>query len=141
MRASALPVSLSEVTLNSTTATAAMGTITMIVKKMKSRPRKDIGPPLYRQALLLCQDRHLNRPVRRCRHQLVDAPDEVALEAAQGVHSRPALGFLAPDVGGRLRVVFGAVDGEAMEGHVQLPVAAAVEPVAVAATRRHRDRC
>src|SRR3954469_16540711 len=51
MRASALPVSLSEVTLNSTTATAAMGTITMIVKKMKSRPRKDIGPPLYRQAL------------------------------------------------------------------------------------------
>src|SRR3954462_11903265 len=49
MRASALPVSLSEVILNSTTATAAMGTITMIVKKMKSRPRNDIGPPMYRQ--------------------------------------------------------------------------------------------
>src|SRR4051794_38637228 len=51
MRASALPVSLSDVILNSTTATAAMGTITMIVKKMKSRPRNDIGPPMYRQFL------------------------------------------------------------------------------------------
>src|SRR3954453_1324011 len=49
MRASDLPVSLSEVILNSTTATAAMGTITMIVKKMKSLPRKDIRPPNYRQ--------------------------------------------------------------------------------------------
>src|SRR4051794_20781047 len=49
-RESDLPVSLSEVTLKSTTATAAMGTITMIVKKMKSRPRNDIGPPMYRQA-------------------------------------------------------------------------------------------
>src|SRR4051794_1673339 len=49
MRESDLPVSLSEVVLKSTTATAAMGTITMIVKKMKSRPRNDIGPPMYRQ--------------------------------------------------------------------------------------------
>src|SRR3954452_18383060 len=49
MRESDLPVSLSEVILNRTTATAAMGTITMIVKKMKSRPRNDIGPPMYRQ--------------------------------------------------------------------------------------------
>src|SRR3954452_18718283 len=49
MRESDLPVSLSEVSLNCTTATAAMGTITMIVKKMKSRPRNDIGPPMYRQ--------------------------------------------------------------------------------------------
>src|SRR4051794_20415899 len=49
MRESDLPVSLSEVILNSTTATAAMGTITMIVKKMKRRPRNDIGPPMYRQ--------------------------------------------------------------------------------------------
>jgi hypothetical protein len=43
MRESDLPVSLSDVIRNSTTATAAMGTITMIVKKMKSRPRNDIG--------------------------------------------------------------------------------------------------
>src|SRR4051794_16948817 len=49
-RESDLPVSLSEVILNSTTATAAIGTITMIVKKMKSRPRNDIGPPMYRQS-------------------------------------------------------------------------------------------
>src|SRR3954465_8307320 len=57
-RESDLPVSLSEVILNSTTATAAMGTITMIVKKMKSRPRNDIGPPMYRQTrrLALHQD-------------------------------------------------------------------------------------
>jgi hypothetical protein len=68
----------------------------------------------------------------REREQVVKAAREVLLEAAERSLFALALGFLARQVGLRGWVMAGAGDGDDVEGVVELAVAAAVEPVAVA---------
>src|SRR5690242_11441159 len=65
--------------------------------------------------------------------QVPDAPGEVAFEAADGFPASLALGLSACEVGGGLGVQAAFDDGEAVEGAVELAVAAAVEAVALRA--------
>jgi hypothetical protein len=62
----------------------------------------------------------------------VEAAREVPLETAERSLLALALGFLARQVGLGGRVMAGAGDRNDMQGVVELAVAAAVEPVAVA---------
>ena len=63
---------------------------------------------------------------------MVEAAREVSLEAAECSLLALALGFLARQVGLGGRVMAGAGDGDDVQRVVELAVAAAVEPVAVA---------
>jgi hypothetical protein len=63
--------------------------------------------------------------------ELPDAAGEVALEAADRFAVGLAFGFLACDEGDGFRVAAGAGDGDAVDGGVDLAVAAAIEAVAV----------
>src|ERR687895_2811596 len=72
--------------------------------------------------------------------QVVEAPGEVSLEAAERPLPGLALGFLAREVGLGRGVVAGAGDGDDVQGAVELAVTATVEPVLLALTRRARDR-
>src|SRR5436190_23991358 len=63
--------------------------------------------------------------------EVPDAADEVALEAADGLAAGLALGLSAREVGGGLGVEASLGDGEAVQGAVELAVAAAVEAVAL----------
>src|SRR5215207_744988 len=65
----------------------------------------------------------------------------MALEAADGVAVGLALGLLARDVVLCLGVAAGAGDRDAVDGCVDLAVAAAIEPVAVGASGAGGDRC
>src|SRR5215217_2355633 len=58
----------------------------------------------------------------------VEAPGEVALQAAQRSLLGLALGLLAREIGPRVRVVAGAGDRDDVQRVVELAVAAAVEP-------------
>jgi hypothetical protein len=60
-----------------------------------------------------------------------DAAGEVTLEAADRFAVGLALGLLARDELDRLGVAAGAGDGDAVDGGVDLAVAAAIETVAV----------
>src|SRR5919202_4763963 len=95
------------------------------------RPRH--APPVTRLplSLLLCQEIDLERSGRGGLEQVPDAAGEVALEAADGLGAGLALGALARDVGLRLGVAAQACDGDAVDGGVDLAVAAAVEAVAL----------
>jgi hypothetical protein len=68
------------------------------------------------------------------------APGEVALEAADGLAASLALGLSACEVGGGLGVQASFDDGEAVEGAVELAIAAAVEAMALGAPRGGGDR-
>jgi hypothetical protein len=59
----------------------------------------------------------------------VDVPGEVALEAADRLADALALAGLALDVGDRRRVALSAADDDRVQGAVELPVPAGVEPV------------
>jgi hypothetical protein len=65
----------------------------------------------------------------------------VAFEAADGVAVGLAFGALAFDVGACLGVAAGAGDGDAVDGGVDLAVAAAVEAVAVGLAGADWDWC
>ena len=64
--------------------------------------------------------------------EVVEAAREVAFEAAERSLPGLALGLLAGQVGLGGRVVAGAGDGDDVQRVVELAVAAAVEPVALA---------
>jgi hypothetical protein len=64
--------------------------------------------------------------------EVVEAAREVPLEATERSLPALALGFLARQVGPGGGVVAGAGDGDDVQGVVELAVAAAVEPMAVA---------
>src|SRR4051812_17614404 len=81
---------------------------------------------------LLCQDRGIHACSEIGPHRRVDAADQLSLEAAQRLASGLALAQLALDIGLRGRVIAALRDRNSMERRVQLPVAAAVEPVALA---------
>src|SRR3954465_5803165 len=66
--------------------------------------------------------------------ELPDAAGEVALEAAQGFAAGLAVGLLAREVGGGGGVEGSLGGGEAVQGAVELAVAAGVEAVAVGAS-------
>jgi hypothetical protein len=68
-----------------------------------------------------------------------DAPGEVALEAADGVFGALALGAFAGDVVVGLGVAAQAGDGDAVDGRVDLAVAAAVRAVPVGLAGADRD--
>ena len=75
--------------------------------------------------------------------RLEEVPDvarEVALEAADGFFGALAFGAFAGDVVLRLGVAAQAGDGDAVDGGVDLAVAAAVQAVAVSLARADRDR-
>ncbi len=72
--------------------------------------------------------------------QVPDAAGEVALETPDRFFGAPAFGPLARDVVLRLGMAAQARDGDAVDGRVDLAVAAAVEPVAVGFARADRDR-
>jgi hypothetical protein len=78
----------------------------------------------------LCGEDHRRRR-RRCLELVPDASDEVAFEAAECFALGLALFAFAEDVGSALGVASGAGDGDAVDGGVDLAVAAAVEAVAV----------
>src|SRR5215218_1138937 len=59
----------------------------------------------------------------------VDDVGEVAFEGAAGLARRLAFGDLAGEVGAGWWMVSGLDDGDSVEGGIELPVAAAVEPV------------
>jgi hypothetical protein len=65
----------------------------------------------------------------------VEAPPEVALQAAERSLRGLARGFLARHMGLGGRVRAGAGDGDAVQGAVELAVASAVEPMPAAPTR------
>jgi hypothetical protein len=73
--------------------------------------------------------------------EVPDAASEVALEAADGVAAGLALGLPAREVGGRFGVQAAFGDREAMQGAVELAVAAAVEAVALGSSGGCGDRC
>jgi len=73
--------------------------------------------------------------------EVPDAAGEVALEAADGFAGGLAFGLFAGAVVARLGVAAGAGDGDAVNGRVDLAVAAAIEAVAVDLARADRDRC
>jgi hypothetical protein len=60
-----------------------------------------------------------------------DASGEVAFEAADGFACGLAFGGLASDVVLGLGVAAGAGDGDAVQGGIDLAVAAAIEPVSL----------
>jgi hypothetical protein len=66
--------------------------------------------------------------------QLPDAADEVTLERADGLAVGLALGLLARDELDRLGVTARPSDRHAVNGGVDLTVAAAIEPVAIGAS-------
>ena len=68
----------------------------------------------------------------RQREQVVEAPREVAFEAAERSLLGLAFGFLAREVGLRGGVALGARDRDDVQRVVELAVAAAVEPVPLA---------
>src|SRR3954451_23727756 len=72
--------------------------------------------------------------------EMPDAAGEVALEAADCFAGGLAFGAFAVEVGAGLGVAAGASDGDAVDGGVDLAVAAAVEAVAVGLARADRDR-
>ena len=72
--------------------------------------------------------------------QVPDASGEMALEAADGFLGALAFGALARDVVLGLGVAAQAGDGDAVDGRVDLAVAAAIEPVAVGVAGADRDR-
>ena len=72
--------------------------------------------------------------------EVPDAAGEVALEAADCVAVGLAFGAFAFDVGLGLGVAACAGDGDAVNGGVDLAVAAAVESVAVGLAGADRDR-
>src|SRR6185437_6602677 len=72
--------------------------------------------------------------------ELVEAADEVALEAAE-CHAAHSLGLLAGEVGGGCGVVTSGIDREAVQREVELAVAAAVEAVTVLASGGGGDGC
>src|SRR3954453_18559975 len=72
--------------------------------------------------------------------QVPDAAGEVALEAADGFFGAFAFGAFAGDVVLGLGVAAQARDGDAVDGGVDLAVAAAVEAVAVGLARADGDR-
>ena len=69
-----------------------------------------------------------------------DAAGEVALEAADGFFGALAFGAFAGDVVLRFGVAAQAGDGDAVDGVVDLAVAAAVQAVAVGVAGADRDR-
>ena len=69
-----------------------------------------------------------------------DAAGEVAFEAADGFAGGLAFGAFAGDVVAGFGVAAGAGDGDAVDGGVDLAVAAAVEAVAVGVAGADRDR-
>ena len=69
-----------------------------------------------------------------------DAAGEVAFEGADGFAVGLAFALLARDVGDRFGVTASAGDGNAVDGGVDLAVAAAIEAVSVGAARADRDR-
>src|SRR3954471_16640259 len=73
--------------------------------------------------------------------EVPDAAGEVALEAADGFGGALAFGAFAVEVGARLGVAARPRDGDAVDGGVDLAVAAAVESVAVGLARTHGDWC
>jgi hypothetical protein len=73
--------------------------------------------------------------------QFPDAPGEVALEAAQRLSARLALGVLVREIDGGVGVQARLGDGESVQRAVELAVAAAVEAMAVGAARGCWDRC
>ena len=84
-----------------------------------------------------------DRLVRVGRWGLQEVPDaagEVALEAAHGFESGLAFGALARDVVLRFGVASRAGERDAVDGCVELPIAAAVEAVTVGLARADRDR-
>src|SRR3954454_9798983 len=72
--------------------------------------------------------------------EVPEAAGEVAFEAADGFFGVLALGAFAGDVGLGLGVAAQAGDGDAVDGGVDLAVAAAVEAVAVGLAGADRDR-
>ena len=70
-----------------------------------------------------------------------DAAGEVAFEAAHGFEAGLAFGAFAGEVVLGLGVAAGAGDGDAMDGRVDLAVAAAVEAMAVGLAGADGDRC
>jgi hypothetical protein len=72
--------------------------------------------------------------------QSPDAASEVALQTAQRFAAGLAVGLLAREVCGGLRVEAALGDREAVQRAVELAVAAAVEAVAVGASRGRGDR-
>ena len=72
--------------------------------------------------------------------QAPDAAGEVALEAADGFFGALAFGAFAGDVGAGFGVPTQPRDGDAMDGGVDLAVAAAVEAVAVGLAGADGDR-
>jgi hypothetical protein len=72
--------------------------------------------------------------------EVPEAASEVALEAADGFFGALAFGAFAGDVGLGLGVAAGAGDGDAVDGRVDLAVAAAVEAVAVGLAGADGDR-
>jgi hypothetical protein len=73
--------------------------------------------------------------------ELPDAAGEVSLEAADGFAVGLAFGGLAGDVVAGLGVAAGPGDGDAVNGGVDLSVAAAIEAIAVGAPGADRDWC
>src|SRR5262245_5722691 len=72
--------------------------------------------------------------------EVPEAAGEVAFEAADGFFGALAFGLFAGDVVLGLRVAAQAGDGDAVDGGVDLAVAAAVESVAVGLARADGDR-
>ena len=77
--------------------------------------------------------------VNRRAESPVEVAGEVALDAAADFLVGLALGSAALDVGAGRRVVAHPVDGDDVQGAVELAVAEPVEAVPVGAARRHRD--
>src|SRR3954470_21565267 len=73
--------------------------------------------------------------------QVPEAAGEVALEAADGFFGALAFGALAGDVVLGFGMAAQAGDGDAVDGGVDLAVAAAVEAMAVGLAGADRDRC
>jgi hypothetical protein len=69
-----------------------------------------------------------------------DAAGEVAFEAAHGFEAGLTFGALASDVVLGLGLTAGARERDAVDGRIELAVAAAVEAVAVGLARTDRDR-
>src|SRR3954452_18937819 len=100
------------------------------------------GAPAAARSLsrLLCQEIGLESLGVGRLEEVPDAAGEVALEAADGLGAGLALGALAGEVGLGFGVAAGAGDRDAVDGGVDLAVAAAVEAVAVGVAGADRDR-
>src|SRR3954449_2846861 len=71
--------------------------------------------------------------------EVPDAAGEVALEAADGFAAGLAFGLSAGEIGGALGVQAALGDGQAMQGAVDLAVAAVIEAVALRSPGGSRD--